>query len=60
MPKKGKPIIKLDCISKRYNRCGVVVIALADFSLKIHPGEFVSIISPLDVEDIRFYIVWGF
>lgn len=46
MPKTGKPIIKLDCISKKYNEYGVVVNALDRVSLNIHPGEFVSIIGP--------------
>ena len=46
MPKKKKPIIALDRISKRYNEYGVVVKALDKVSLNIYPGEFVSIIGP--------------
>ncbi len=46
MPKKDKPIIKLDCISKKYNEYGVEVNALKKVSLEIYPGDFVSIIGP--------------
>jgi putative ABC transport system ATP-binding protein len=46
MPKKGKPIILLDHISKKYNEYGVIVNALDGVSLKIFTGEFVSIIGP--------------
>jgi ABC-type lipoprotein export system ATPase subunit len=46
MTKKRKPIIKLDNISKKYDEYGVVVKALNRVSLKIFPGEFVSIIGP--------------
>lgn len=41
-----KPIILLENISKKYDEYGVVVKALNKVSLKIYPGEFVSIIGP--------------
>jgi len=46
MQKKGKPIIKLDSISKKYNEYGVEVNALTNVSLNVFKGEFVSIIGP--------------
>jgi putative ABC transport system ATP-binding protein len=46
MPHKKQPIIRLDSISKKYTEYGNVVNALDKVSLKIMPGEFVSIIGP--------------
>lgn len=46
MVKARKTIIKLDCISKKYDEYGVVVKALDRVYLDIYPGEFVSIIGP--------------
>ena len=46
MGKMRNPIIMLDNISKKYDEYGVVVKALNQISLKIYPGEFVSIIGP--------------
>jgi len=46
MGKIRNPIIMLDNISKNYDEYGVVVKALNQVSLKIYPGEFVSIIGP--------------
>ena len=43
---KRNPIIKLDCVSKKYDEYGNVVNALDSVSLEINPGEFVSIIGP--------------
>jgi len=44
MPTSKKPIITLQSVSKKYDEYGVVVNALDNASLKIFPGEFVSII----------------
>jgi len=46
MPKTKNPIIRMDCVSKKYNEYGVEVIALNSASLEIYKGEFVSIIGP--------------
>lgn len=46
MPKASKPIVKLECVSKKYNEYGVEVKALDAASLEIYSGEFVSIIGP--------------
>jgi putative ABC transport system ATP-binding protein len=44
MDKMKNPIIMLENITKKYDEYGVVVKALNHVSLKIFPGEFVSII----------------
>jgi putative ABC transport system ATP-binding protein len=46
MPETKNPIIKLECISKKYGGYGIAVNALDSVSLEIYPGEFVSIIGP--------------
>jgi putative ABC transport system ATP-binding protein len=46
MGKMKNPIIMLENITKKYDEYGVVVKALNEVSLKIYPGEFVSIIGP--------------
>lgn len=46
MSKASKPIVKLECVSKKYNEYGVEVKALDAASLEIYSGEFVSIIGP--------------
>jgi len=46
MSKVSKPIVKLECVSKKYNEYGVEVKALDAASLEIYSGEFVSIIGP--------------
>jgi len=46
MPKTKKAIIRLDCVSKKYNEYGVEVKALDKISLEIYPGELVSVIGP--------------
>ncbi len=46
MPKTKNPIIRMDCVSKKYNEYGVEVMALNNASLEIYQGEFVSIIGP--------------
>jgi putative ABC transport system ATP-binding protein len=46
MPEKKGPIVKLDCVSKKYSEYGVEVKALDAISLEIYAGEFVSVIGP--------------
>lgn len=44
MAKSAPPIIELDRVTKKYGQYNAEVVALDDVSLKIFPGDFVSIV----------------
>lgn len=45
-PSPSAPSIHIQGATKRFNRAGVEVVALASLDLRVEPGQFVSIIGP--------------
>ena len=44
--KTGEPVVALDGVSRHYELGGTTVVALADVTLSVMPGEFVVVLGP--------------